>query len=238
VAGILAAVLAGLLVANSVRALIRRRPPVLGPDRIRGYLRLMRRDWIAAAAAGAILWLCGWPVDRAFLTTPRSGWSATAGYLGGTAVAVAVTVPIILRLGGEPAGYRQIQKLVRPMQSLLPRTNRERGVFVGVALTAGVCEELLFRGFLFAWLVYGPLGLSFNAGVVVSAVVFGAGHAYQGRYGVVVTALFGWIMGQTAISTHSLVAPMVMHTLVDLRAIVFARFVDEPTVTAARDETG
>jgi uncharacterized protein len=34
------------------------------------------------------------------------------------------------------------------LQFLLPRTPAEKTAFVGVSVTAGICEELVFRGFM------------------------------------------------------------------------------------------
>ena len=97
---------------------------------------------------------------------------------------------------------------------ILPRTGPERLLFSGVAFTAGVCEEILYRGFL-PWFLASWTG-SVLLAFVLSAIVFGLGHAYQGRNGIVVTGLLGLFFGGIAWSVHSLVPGQVLHFVVDL----------------------
>ena len=64
------------------------------------------------------------------------------------------------------------------MRQLVPASRLEMMVFVGVCLTAGLCEELLYRGWLVN--VFRVATGSAWAAAIVSAMVFGIGHAYQG----------------------------------------------------------
>ncbi|MEZ4238188.1 MAG: CPBP family intramembrane glutamic endopeptidase [Myxococcota bacterium] len=100
--------------------------------------------------------------------------------------------------------------------TLLPTTLAERGWFALVALSAGVCEEIVFRGWLLQ-LLHGEVGLQGLPLVVAGAAVFGIAHAYQGVAGVLLTGLLGaWFTGLLA-STGGLWVPIVVHVLVDLR---------------------
>ncbi|MDQ3607147.1 MAG: CPBP family intramembrane metalloprotease, partial [Gemmatimonadota bacterium] len=67
------------------------------------------------------------------------------------------------------------------LEHLLPRTPTEKAAFVGVSVTAGVCEELVFRGFLIPALdiATGSLPLA----VLLSCAIFGLLHSYQGMIG-------------------------------------------------------
>jgi membrane protease YdiL (CAAX protease family) len=85
----------------------------------------------------------------------------------------------------------KLRRRLEAIETLMPHTAGERTVFVGVSLTAGFCEELLYRGFLMAYLAQW-LGW-WQAGIA-SAIVFGLSHAYQGSAGIVKTAVVGLVM--------------------------------------------
>jgi len=95
----------------------------------------------------------------------------------------------------------------------------ERWAAAGVALGAGVSEELLFRG-LFTAAVVDVVGLSVGAAVVVVSIGFGLMHVYQGWRGVLVTGLVGFALSALYLSSRSLLMPMLLHVLVDLRGLV------------------
>jgi membrane protease YdiL (CAAX protease family) len=92
---------------------------------------------------------------------------------------------------------------MRRAGKILPQTGEERAWFALVALTAGVCEEILYRGFL-PWFVDAHVGV-FGVGYLVAAIVFGFGHAYQGKDGMAVTAVLGLFFGAVAFFVRSLV---------------------------------
>lgn len=100
-------------------------------------------------------------------------------------------------------------------QALIPRTRRERQLAVLAAVTAGVCEEVVFRGLLIAAGI-GLLGVDPWLSVALAAVVFGLGHAYQGVGNVVRTAVMGIVFGLLYGLSGSLIGPIVLHTAVDL----------------------
>ena len=99
------------------------------------------------------------------------------------------------------------------VRMILPVTIREARVFRGVAITAGICEEVLSRGYLLWYLQ--SLGLGRGA-VVVAIVAFGLAHAYQGIRGIVWTGVMGAVFLGLYLLTGSLVAPIVLHATVDL----------------------
>jgi membrane protease YdiL (CAAX protease family) len=99
------------------------------------------------------------------------------------------------------------------VRTVLPSTPREARVFHAVAITAGVCEEVLYRGFLlwyFQSLVPGVVA------IVAAVLVFGAAHAYQGVRGIVATGMAGAIAMAVYLLTGSLLAPIVLHAALDL----------------------
>jgi uncharacterized protein len=102
------------------------------------------------------------------------------------------------------------------LEHLLPRSPGEKAAFVGVSVTAGVCEELVFRGFLIPALVVvlGSLPLA----VVVSSLVFGFLHGYQGVVGIVRTGTLGLLLAIPFVVTGSILPSIIAHFALDVIA--------------------
>ena len=96
---------------------------------------------------------------------------------------------------------------------ILPVNAREAALFGAVALTAGICEEILYRGYM---LHYMRAWMPGAAAIVAAIVIFGLAHAYQGGRGILLTGLAGAAAMGLYLFTGSLVAPMILHATIDL----------------------
>jgi uncharacterized protein len=76
---------------------------------------------------------------------------------------------------------------------LMPKTGLELAVFLPLCLTAGICEELIFRGYLQRQLA--GLTASAGMGLVLQGVAFGAAHGYQGLKSMAIIVVFGCFFG-------------------------------------------
>ena len=103
--------------------------------------------------------------------------------------------------------------------ALVPTTARERLLWVAVAVSAGICEEIVFRGWLLSTL-HGSLRFEGAALILAAAVLFGLAHSYQGITGMVLTALAGLLFCGLYVATGSLVWPILLHIVVDVRFAV------------------
>lgn len=92
-------------------------------------------------------------------------------------------------------------------------------VLIGLAVLAGIGEELLFRGVIQGW-VGDYLGTPL--GIVVGTMAFGLAHALSRAYFLVATAL-GALFGVAYSFTDSLQLVMVWHAVYDLVVIVVLR---------------
>ena len=111
-----------------------------------------------------------------------------------------------LLLGQNKAGLEAVK-------ALLPRTAVEMVIWVCLSVTAGFCEEFVFRGYLqrqFLALTGKP-----EAAVVLQAIVFGAAHAYQGWKGAVTITVYGGLFGGLAAWRKSLRPGMMQHAAQD-----------------------
>ena len=112
----------------------------------------------------------------------------------------------------RPDSRARMRRALAYADPLLPHTQAERRLFVVVSVTAGVCEEILYRGFL-AWYLSAWMGPV--AAVVLASLLFGAGHVYLGLSQVPKTAFIGLIFGVVVALTGSLFPAMLLHGAVD-----------------------
>ena len=92
-------------------------------------------------------------------------------------------------------------------------------MFFALAVTAGICEEVLYRGFGLAALRWLDPDLETMQLVVLTGAAFGLAHLYQGVMGVIVTGVLGGYFAWIVISTGSLVPVMALHALLDVRIL-------------------
>ena len=194
------------------------------------YGRLLVLEW-GLAALVLVVWLSAPEVDAAAvgLRWPQS-WPGPLAVAATVAVLGFVVVSTrALRSGGlaraaaeprRPGQGRHAEPAVHATLALLPRTTAERRLFTLVGVTAGVCEEWLYRGFLLAVVAAGGGGLPTPALVAIGALAFGLAHAYQGVAGIVTTGVLGGVMAGLYLGTGSLLLPVVLHALIDLRFLL------------------
>jgi uncharacterized protein len=188
--------------------------------RIARYRRTVLLEWALVAVALLVVRLA----PRLDLGDVGVRWPGLSGGAGpftviGTA-GLAVSAALLVALRRRVARERVPVSAPRQVLALLPRTARERQVFVWLAVTAGMCEETLYRGFLLAVAAALAPGLSPWWAVTVAALAFGAAHAYQGAGGVVATGVLGGCLAIIYLGSGSLLLPVLYHVLVDLRALV------------------
>jgi membrane protease YdiL (CAAX protease family) len=196
------------------------------------YRRLLVLEWGLALLTLAV-WLSAPDVDAAAvgLRWPRAWPGPVLAVVVAGVLLFVVASTRALRGGAlleaarparrRPGDGRHSEPPVHATLALLPRTTGERRLFTLVGITAGVCEEWLYRGFFLA-VVAGLAGgrLSEAWLVVVAAAAFGLAHAYQGWAGVVTTGLLGAVMAALYLQTGSLLLPVLLHTAIDLRFLL------------------
>lgn len=95
----------------------------------------------------------------------------------------------------------------------MPQTDRDYRYFFGLSITAGIVEEVLYRGFVFWYLL---MLMPVWAVIIVSAVAFGLGHSYQGTAGIVRVTLVGLAFGIFYVVTGSIWLPILAHAVLDI----------------------
>ena len=171
---------------------------------------------LALLAAGAGL-AAGW-LTAPLITNPGAGLVGTPGApsltlsIAGEVVAVALAVALAATL--VPAIRAARTSTVSALANAA-RPPRRRGALI--ALSAGVGEEMLFRGViqssLAAW-------VGVQAGLILASILFGLLHPISIPY-VFVTMLVGFYLGGAFELTGNLLTVMVTHALYDLALMAY-----------------
>jgi len=150
------------------------------------------------------------------------GWPFWMG-AGATAVVIAVLAGQAFQVRRSTDAQASIRRqFTGDTVLMVPHNEAERRLFVGLSFTAGICEEVLYRGFLIGYLM---TWMPEWPAVAFSAVVFGMAHLYLGWIGVARAAVTGAILGAVYMWTGSLWIPIVLHIAVDICSGEIANFV-------------
>ncbi len=136
------------------------------------------------------------------------------------------------KLKNRPRTYRSADAL-RSFEYFFPATQRERHWWVFVCVTAGFCEETLFRGFMLHYLHVSGWTLNLTLALMISSLIFGLNHLYGGGGGGVSSAITGFLLGLLFILSGNLLLPIILHALVDLRMLAILRPAAEQTAAAS-----
>ena len=98
----------------------------------------------------------------------------------------------------------------------LPQTKKEKWLFSFLSLSAGICEEIIFRGFLLFLLQAIFPAIPIYLIVLIPSVIFGIFHLYQGLPGIIKTGVLGALLLCVVLVTDSLILAMLLHFLGDL----------------------
>jgi len=181
--------------------------------------RARRRLWIAnivslwaLVAAGAALWLFN---DRSWASF---GFSAPEGWRWWISIAlilllVAYCALSVASVASNPAARASVRAQFGGTAAVMPCTATEMILFAAAALTAGFCEEFLFRGY-FIWVLAPWLG--WWGAAALSILIFAGAHAYQGWSGVLRTGIVATMFTLTIAICGSLWPAIVLHFLLDL----------------------
>lgn len=175
--------------------------------RLGGYASVMVSEWLIVA----FIWF-GVKRRGVRLQDLAGGrWPNSISVLRDLGIAVAYLIVSNIILGA-------IGRLLKaaPNQAvldILPQGAAEVGLYLLLALTAGICEELIFRGYLQRQ--FAALTRSTAAGLVLQGVVFGAAHGYQGLKFMAIIAVYGCLFGLLAYWRSSLRPGMIAHFLQD-----------------------
>lgn len=174
---------------------------------IQVYLTAIALDW-------ALFYYCWVGAHR----RGRSLWELAGGrWNSWKSVGLDLVVALIFWPVWEGAAWAVSRLLgpstARAVDSLLPHSLFEVLLWVATCATAGICEEMVFRGYLMRQL--HALDGSLWIAIAGQGIVFGLFHGYQGWKNVVVISVLGILYGALAAWRRNLRANMLAHAWSD-----------------------
>jgi membrane protease YdiL (CAAX protease family) len=189
------------------------KPEVTSAERLSLYRSTIAFQWCAAGIAAWRAWARGFAPQQLGLVFERRALLVAVAILGGALLSALHWVNL-RRMGRT--GSKTRESIQRMAERILPRSRQEVATFLVLAVTAGLCEEFMYRGFAMAAL--SRAGLPTWMVILVSSILFGLAHLYQGRGGLVGTLLLGAVFGGLRVAGGSLIPPMVWHAMIDIVA--------------------
>ncbi len=181
-------------------------------NRIRMYERTMLTEWLGFGFVLFGVWLAGSP----FAPVLGERWRSIRAVLRdiGLGIAFSIVSTIVLSML-EPHHSGGADRAV---QFLLPHGPFEMTMWVALSVSAGICEEAIYRGYLQRQF----MAMTKNApvGILLSAVAFGLAHSYQGFRWALVIGLEGAMLGAMAHWRKSVRPGMIAHAWKDSLAPV------------------
>lgn len=118
-------------------------------------------------------------------------------------------------LRGFPADEQQacsVRDTMKDVLFMLPADARELSGYRRISLAAGICEEIVYRGFLTLW--FGQW-FSLLPAVLLANLCFGFAHIYLGLHSVIRSAFLGLLFAGMVWLTESLWVAMLLHAYID-----------------------
>ena len=181
--------------------------------RARMYLRTIAEQWILTLAV-----LGWWLHEQRDLHELGLRLGSTGPAIAGALLTGGVLVLFLQQWkkirGLDTQRLAKLEASLGDAAPLLPTSASELRLFRVLSVTAGICEEILFRGYL---LWYLAAGVGTWPAMLLGAALFGVAHSYQGVKGTLKTGIGGLVLVALYQTTGSLLWPMMLHAAMDLQ---------------------
>lgn len=171
--------------------------------------------WVLALAVVAVWLASGRPLAELGLRAPPAPF-----FIGGMALAIAASIALaaqVIVVRRSPKAQDDVARQIEGhgrVKDFLPATTEELRTFRALSFTAGVAEEIIFRGFMiwgFAHWVHPALAAA------LSLAIFVAAHLYQESFGALLrVAMIGLVLTLFVMLSGSLWPAILVHIAVDL----------------------
>jgi uncharacterized protein len=202
-------------------------------ERLSLYASTIGFQWLAVAVVAWRAWARGLSPDELGLVV-HGRWRILIAAIVGAATLGTLQWFNLRRVGRSSGKAREFLKVLA--ERILPQSRVELLPYLGLAVTAGLCEEFLYRGFAMAALT--KAGLPLWGVVLSSSILFGLAHLYQGRGGIVSTLVIGTVFATARIAYDGLLPGMLWHFAVDAVAgVAGPKYLVRAVRPAEREET-
>lgn len=205
------AIIIFILLAVSTLSAYSSRHRAFGHNHLSSYLLTLGMEWLMVLL---VLWGLrrnGTSI-RQLLGKPRPGMHA---WIEDCSIAFAFWLLSLVILGILAIGLRLVHagSSQQAVLALAPKNLPEVGLWILLSITAGICEEFIFRGYLQQQ--FTALANRVSVGILVSAILFGFSHGYEGVSGVVLITVYGAMFSILAVKRGALRSCMMAHAFHD-----------------------
>lgn len=192
------------------RRLVRWNADKLPDARVCHYNWIAASEWISAAVFLFWWFWAGHPESPLGLVPRPSGWQWLA-----VAVGFVLSALFVLQMVSVTRSPKSLADMRGKLQQadMVPTNSREQRAFDRLSVTAGVCEEILYRGLALAIL---SEAIGTWPAVFVTSALFGLAHIYQGPFGFVKTAAVGLAFALLTVFSGSLFTAIIVHIIMDV----------------------
>lgn len=179
--------------------------------RLRHYRFILISEWVLTVPLLIWWFAAGRTAEPLSLIPTTSGWQWIL--VGLALLAATYLIAQAKVVVTRPEELAKVREKIGNLADMAPRSDPESRTFNALSVTAGVCEEILYRGLLLA-VIASASGLWVAA--IASSLFFGLGHSYQGAGGIVKTTLVGGVMAAITLLSGSIYPAMILHAVVDV----------------------
>jgi membrane protease YdiL (CAAX protease family) len=113
---------------------------------------------------------------------------------------------------------KKVKEESKDLSMIMPTSWSDYRHFVFLAIAAGVCEEIVFRGFLVNYIIklFEAQSYNYYLALVIPGIIFSISHIYQGVFAVVKIFSLSLLFGAIFLYSKSLLLVIIIHVLVDL----------------------
>ena len=214
--GLLVAIFAGLALSGALfqhRATVDPQMLQQHTNMVPLYLSLLAMEWALFLFVRKGIYAAGFPLRQLV----GGGWASARAVVVDFSLALAIwalwsLVQLIWDHWSGPSHAASIQVL-------LPQGALEKVLWIAVSISAGVCEELAFRGYFQRQ--FAAITRSRATALLLQAALFGISHGYQGIEACARIAVFGLLFGGLALWRRNLRPGMVAHAWGDIASGIF-----------------
>ena len=196
-------------------------------ERIKYYINTIIGLWVPTAFILLLVVITDLTLKQIGLAIPKINTEVFGNWV--TYIALAIGFLYLILVVYYIVGYKFSKKIKQQLlkkkkeeweksvvSPIFPVTNKEKELWTYVSITAGVMEEIIYRGFLIFAVGYLLPNLSIMIVILISSALFGLAHTYQGfAMGVLRTTIFGVLFSVLYISLGSIIPLILFHFLLD-----------------------
>lgn len=201
------AILVAIVLGISVLSTVQSRSAGFGDGHIKRYVITMAWECFLGLIAWWGLRARRIPI-REVLGLHRHGFKEFARDFGVALLFWIIAMVVLAAI----ASLLRLFHLIQPEKAVIalaPQSFAQIIVWIALCITAGIFEEFVFRGYLLQQ--FSSMRGKLWIGVLVSSLLFGAAHGYEGIGGMIAIVAYGVMFCLLAIQRRSLRAGMIAH---------------------------